>query len=149
MKSRFVLSALALSLTTAAIAHQGASGIVKERMDSMGVIASGIKAIAPMMRGATEIDPELIETTMRDIVMRSSHLPMMFPEGSDDAPSEAGPAIWSDTEGFNAIFADLQMAAMDMAELAAAGDTDGLNAAFGNVAATCKACHADYRVKRD
>ena len=47
-----VISALLLGvLTTAVLAHKGATGVVKERMDQMGTIATSMKAMGEKLPG--------------------------------------------------------------------------------------------------
>ena len=51
--ARVAAGALALTLglaTVSAVAHQGATGIVKERMDTMSEIAKNMKALAAMVK---------------------------------------------------------------------------------------------------
>ena len=52
-------------------------------------------------------------------------IPGMFPAGSNVAPSEALPNVWTDRAGFAAKAADYAAAADKLAELAKAGDTAG------------------------
>ncbi len=72
-------------------------------------------------------------------------IPGMFPAGSDGAPSNALPTVWSDRAGFEAKAADYAAAAAKLAELAKAGDKAGFAAQFGEVGKTCGACHDGYR----
>ena len=132
-----------------ATAHDGATGVVKQRMDAMSKIGSYLKSVNGMLRGTADMDTSAIQAAMEDIAMMSTHLPDMFPEGTGDAPSEAGPMIWTDPEGFTASFVELETAAKAMAEIAKDGKTDALGPAFGAVAKTCKGCHSDYRINRD
>lgn len=151
MKNAFATALFTVGLLAApvALAHQGAKGVVKQRMDAMGEIAANLKAVNGMLRGTQGMDRAAMETALRQIAEHARMLPDKFPEGTDAAPSEAGPAIWTDPEGFAALFADLETAANAMAALSASADTAKLGQAFGPVATTCKACHADYRVNRD
>lgn len=132
-----------------ATAHDGATGVVKERMDAMGKIGSYLKSVNAMLRGTATMDLSAIQAAMEDIAMMSNHLPDMFPEGTDAAPSEAGPMIWTDPEGFKALFEEMGTAATIMAASAESNDTAALGPAFGAVAKTCKGCHSDYRINRD
>jgi len=132
-----------------AVAHDGATGVVKKRMDAMGKIAAHLKSVNAMLRGTAELDTEAVQAAIDEIGMIARHMPDMFPEGSDAAPSEAGPKIWTDKADFDAKFADLANAATAMSEAAASGDNSAMGQAFGGLAKTCKGCHADYRINRD
>ena len=64
----------------------------------------------------------------------------LFPEGTNDDPSEAKDEIWSDWERFQEISLDLEMTAGMLASTAAEG-MDAAKAPFIEMAGTCKACH--------
>ena len=147
MNIRLTAAVIAITAATTVFAHQGATGIAKERMDAMSTIAANLKSVNQMLRGTMPFDEATVRASMDYIATQASMLPHKFPEGSDAAPSEAGPAIWTDAEGFNAIFKELETSASDLAALA--GDQDAVAAGFRNVAKTCKACHANYRIDRD
>lgn len=147
MSFRLTLAAIAITSATAVLAHQGASGIVKERMDAMGSIAANVKSVSQMLRGSLDYDPAAVQAAMEAISAHAATLPEKFPEGTDHAPSEAAPTIWTDTDGFNAIFAELEGAAAATALVA--DDKAAVQQGFGVVAKTCKSCHATYRIERD
>lgn len=143
-----LLSGLILAASFA-VAHDGASGVVKQRMDTMGKIAAHLKSVNAMLRGTAELDTEAVQSAMDEISMFARHMPDMFPQGTDAAPSEAGPKIWTDKADFDAKFANLATAARVMSDAAASGDKASMGHAFGSLAKTCKGCHADYRINRD
>jgi cytochrome c556 len=72
-------------------------------------------------------------------------IPAMFPAGSDGAPSEALPAVWTDRAGFAAKATAYAEAADKLATLAKAGDKPGFAAQWGEVRGTCGGCHDGYR----
>ena len=72
-------------------------------------------------------------------------IPGMFPAGTDIAPSNALPTVWSDRAGFEAKAADYAAAAAKLAELAKAGDKAGFAAQYAAVGKTCGACHSGFR----
>ena len=147
MKIRLGLGVAVAVTATMALGHSGATGVVKERMDAMSSIAANMKSVSQMLRGSVDFDSASVAAAMQEISQHAAMLPHQFPEGTDAAPSEAAPSIWTDTEGFNAIFHDLEMSAAEIASLA--DDKAAVQQGFGKVAATCKACHADYRIDRD
>ena len=168
---------VALIAGASALAHGGAEGIVKERMEAMKEIAGATKAIAQMLKGETAYGPAGIRANAQTIAGHGGEaLVEMFPEGTDHAPSEAGPAIWSEPERFAALAERLSAVATALAEAAdnprgggmgammqggQMGDMMGEggpsaeqlatmppDAAFMHLAQTCKACHQDFRVER-
>ncbi len=94
-------------------------------------------------------------------------LTKLFPEGSIKHPSEAIPAIWTDWERFGAIAMDLSRYATALSDGAgnergaasggyassSSGDADLATMSpdnlFMKVAGTCKACHQDFRQKKE
>ncbi len=112
---------LAISgLSTLALAHGGATGIVKERMDGMMAMSKVVKSLSAMMRGDTEYDADAVKDGAAIIKSHAGEtLTALFPEGSASDESEAKPEIWSDWESFSAyakqlsVFADGLAAAAD------------------------------------
>lgn len=123
MKSRkIVIGALmASSLGVAALAHSGATGVVKDRMQAMKEMQQAVKSVTPMMSGAATYDAAALRRAA-EVFRRHSGaaLTAKFPKGSAGAPSEALPAIWQDWDRF----ADLADTLGEMAE--------GLSRAAGN-----------------
>ena len=57
------------------------------------------------------------------------------------------PNVWSERAKFDAAARAMQDEAAKLAVAARANNLDQLKAAFGATAATCKACHDDFRVQ--
>ncbi len=112
---------LAISgLSTLALAHGGATGIVKERMDGMMAMSKVVKSLSAMMRGDTEYDAEAVKDGAAIIKSHAGEtMTALFPDGSASHESEAKPEIWSDWESFSAyaeqlaVYADGLAAAAD------------------------------------
>lgn len=101
LRTALLAGALGLAGLTTALAHGGATGIVKERMDAMKAMGEAVKSLSAMMRGETEYDPSEVRANAQTIESHAGEaLTSLFPEGSTDAPSEAKPEIWSDWETF-------------------------------------------------
>ena len=97
-------------VASGALAHGGATGIVKERMDGMGVMSKAVKVIAPMMQGQVAYDAEAIRNAAEAIGQHSGEaLTKLFPEGSLDKPTEAKPEIWENWNQFSALAEQLQV----------------------------------------
>ncbi len=106
-----VCFAVASSLTgTVAFGHGGATGIVKERMDGMGVMGKAVKLIAPMMQGEVAYDADAIRDAAEEIGRHAGDaLTKLFPEGSLQKPTEAKPEIWENWDQFVALAEQLQV----------------------------------------
>lgn len=98
------LAILAIGIAGAAVAHTGASGIVKERMEGMASMGKAVKAITPVMRRQGDYDPDRVRGFAEEVRKHSGEaLTALFPEGSVGMPSEAKPTIWTDWEEFEAL----------------------------------------------
>lgn len=149
--NKFVLIAFAgVFAAGAAWAHGGATGIVKERMDAMSAIGKNVKSVGQMLKTKPDVDPVLVSTAGEAIANHAGEaLTKLFPEGSLQMPSEASPKIWTDWDTFSEYANELQTSALVMKSLADKGaDKKAVGMAFGKVAATCKSCHQEFRVKK-
>ncbi|WP_170325366.1 c-type cytochrome [Ruegeria arenilitoris] len=131
-----VASGLAVA-SQSVFAHGGATGVVKERMDGMGVMKEAMKVLTPMMRGQVEYDAAVVHERAEDISHHAGEaLTRLFPEGSLDAPSEAKPEIWQDWAAFSAMADQLRVTADGLAEasengLMMAGETNAVGGMMG------------------
>ncbi len=106
-----ILGAIALSsLGAAALAHNGATGVVMERMMGMSAMCDVMKDLAPMMQGQVPYD----EWAVRDAaaVLQShagDNMARLFPEEPIPASSYAKPEIWSDWPRFEALSEELRL----------------------------------------
>lgn len=98
-----------LAITGAALAHGGATGVVKERMDGMMAMGNAVKSLSSMMRGDVDYDADVVKTNAQTIQQHAGEtLTKLFPEGTDGAPSEAKPEIWSDWSEFEILAKQLE-----------------------------------------
>ena len=80
-----VSATLAISITTT-VAHDGATGVVKERMDAMGHVAGTMKALSKMASGEIEFDGKAASLATEKIAKDMAVFGAQFPEGSDEHP---------------------------------------------------------------
>ncbi|WP_420408606.1 c-type cytochrome [Hoeflea sp.] len=140
---------LVFGIASAAFAHSGATGIVKQRMDKMGEVASQMKVIARMLNGQLEFDPAVLEASAAEIADHASGFEPLFPEDSVSPPSEARPRIWTRWDEFLDHFGRMEARAVTLADqVASVEDPSDLKGAFGRLAETCKSCHQDFRQKK-
>ena len=126
-----------------AIAHSGATGIVKERMDHFKASQDNLKEIRAHIRNENYAS---IIPLANNIASWSAKMSDYFPVGSDITPSEASPKIWSDFEGFKAAAQLNWKATISLAEAAKRSDRDSVIIAFKETAKSCKSCHETYRL---
>ena len=97
-KLRVIVGFILLAVpTTVALAHIGATGIVKERMDMFKKNQDNLKAIKAHIGSE---DYGSIVQLADEIRAWAVKMPDYFPEGSNEKPSEASPRIWTDFDGF-------------------------------------------------
>ena len=140
--TRLLTTCVLLCLSTVSFAHDGAEGVVKERMDRFKENKKAMKAIKGNLTGDTAIIAQKasgIEAWAKDMVN-------FFPEGSTQPPSEALPAIWKEFDRFTDLARANEKAAANLKNLAQSGaDTSALSGAFRSLGKTCKDCHNDYK----
>ncbi len=130
------------ALASAAVAHSGATGVVKERMDRF----EASKDSAKVLRGAVKsADFAAIEAEAVALNAWASEMLEYFPEGSGGSPSEALDTVWSDWDGFSAKAGDYEMATAKLVSAAQSQDAAATASAFKAVMGSCKGCHDDYK----
>lgn len=131
---KFILGgAVTAILAMGAWAHTGATGVVKERMEAMKSMGEAVKSIKPMMTGAAAYNAEAVRKAARTIAAQAGEdMTALFPEGSDDAPSEVLPTVWSDRERFEYLASALEQAALGLEKAAGNGLHAGQTGMMGN-----------------
>jgi cytochrome c556 len=105
-----ILGAIALSsLGAAALAHNGATGVVMERMMGMSAMRSVMKDLAPMMQGQVPYDESAVRAAATVLQSHAGgNMVRLFPEEPIPASSFAKPEIWSDWARFEALSEELR-----------------------------------------
>ena len=147
MKKRLIIIATILTAFSSAMpgilsAHDGATGIVKERMDNFKATQGHLKAIGGLMRSG---DYAAIIEHAQQIKAWADKMPDFFPEGSGGAPSAAKPRIWEDFDGFKAAAQSHANATQGIIDAANAQDMSALTAAFQATAGSCGSCHKVFK----
>ncbi len=146
MRSSVVFSFGAIALIAAsALAHSGATGVVKERMDGMKEMSHAAKAMGAVRAGAIPFSFDTLNLAGREIARHGAAARTQFPGGSLTGPSEALPLIWTDRERFDQLMGEMVSAAD---RLAVSVDRDESMALVERIGATCKDCHATFRKKK-
>lgn len=138
------LAVIFLLLSGPALAHEGATGIVKERMDAFKESQDHLKALVPLARENNW--PEMADRAGQ-LMQWGDKMTSYFPEGSHGAPSEAAMAIWEDSAGFSAAARHFTTQAGLVMDAAMTKDASLAKAAIKSLAASCKSCHAVFRSK--
>jgi cytochrome c556 len=144
MMRKLALVVLALSLTGAAQAA-GPNPIETRQagQDLMLGDFAGIRAVV-----AAKGDVKTLEKPADAMARWMKQFPSQFPPGSDTGhDTKALPAVWSDSAGFQRAADNFVQAADKLAQLAKAGDADGVASQVKVVGDACGACHKTYRAR--
>lgn len=130
----------------ATLAHEGATGVVETRMDTMKSFASQLKALSSMIRGKSEFDSASATAAAQSISDYADKLPGYFPNGSNEDPSRAAAAIWTDWDAFLVKIDQMKAQADDLRETAAnASQASDISDGFQELGESCKSCHTQFR----
>ena len=141
-----VAAAALLSAVPAAAQFAKPEDAIKYRQSALFVMGQHFGRVGAMANGRVPFDAKVAGENA-DIVLALSHLPWAgFGPGTDKAaPTKAEPAVWSEAAKFKAASEKMQAGVAKLAAAAKTGNLDNLKAAFGPTAASCKACHDDFR----
>lgn len=142
-----VAAGLFLGATCApALAHNGAHGIVKDRMDGMTSIAAQFKVIGEMMLGRRAFDRSVAGAAADALAIRAVEIPHQFPKGSEGASSDARVTIWRYWEDFAMLSETLAITSQQLSIAAPSlRSADELRPHFQAIGNACKNCHRDFR----
>jgi len=143
-----IISATVVIVPGASIAHQGATGVVKQRMDAMKSVAASMKVLLQMERKQKRFDALAASRAASTIAGHSRTMPRLFPKGSTAHPSEAREEIWTRWDEFTRLMKDMEQASRKYVQKAqSATGAVALSGEFRALAASCSACHRKFRAK--
>ncbi len=104
------------------------------------------KAPAGMLKGDVPFDLATVQKTLKTLSDGAKALPALFPDNSQTGDTAALPRIWTEKPRFESLYAKLDQDAT--ASLAAITDEASFKREFPKMFGDCKACHDDFRAKR-
>lgn len=148
MKAILSLMSAALAFTLAAPAQAQFAkpeDAIKYRKASLTVMSAHFARLGAMANGRVPYDAKAAAENA-EVVSALAKLPWAaFGEGTDKGDTRAKPDIWKESAKFKEA-SDKMVAEVGKLNTAAkAGNLDALKAAFGPAAASCKACHDNFR----
>ena len=156
MLERTAYLAFAIALLTLGVwpqgvstAHEGATGVVKERMEMMKGMGNRMKTIAAMIKGEKAFDPQIIAQNAAEISKHAVEIERLFPEGTHHAPSEAKQIIWAEKNRFVEFAKSLEAKSKSLSQKAEDGDKREIMMGFAAVGKTCSGCHTDFRKEKE
>lgn len=118
---------------------------VKYRKASFTVMAAHFGRLGAMANGRVPYDAKAAAENA-EIVASIAKLPWAaFGEGTDKGDTRAKPEIWKEAAKYKEASDKMQVEIAKLNTAAKAGNVDALKAAFGPAAASCKACHDNFR----
>src|SRR4051812_21510007 len=117
------------------LGHEGATGIVKDRMDQMEEMGRVVKRINERIKAKRDL-PE-IERDAQALQQAAVRIPSLFPPGSRDAHSDVTNAVWERWEKFVHDARALEREAKNLGSVAGSGTAPEIVAQFRAVNAAC------------
>ena len=138
------IAALGLSLSSspAALAHKGAMGIVKERMDKF---EASEKATKRIKQALSRSDTAVVMAEAEFLVSWASEMDSYFPENSNQSPSEAKDEIWLQWDSFLGAIQSFDNAARTLIDASETQNPRAIDGAFKEMVRSCKSCHQQFR----
>ena len=147
-KRIFIISSLTLC-TGIVLAHSGASGIVKQRMDAMSDMGDKSKLVADMFKGKVPFDKAALEKATDAFIEHGAEMFDLFPDTTasrNGSSTEALPAIWENLDEFSAAVDKFLVASKSLKlTIAETNDPKALKTAFFKTTRNCSGCHKKYR----
>lgn len=141
-----IVVAFAAATTVSALAHEGATGVVKERMLMMKDISSQMKTLGLMIKGDVQFEAKTASSAARNIANHGQEMLILFPEGSVHEPSKALEAIWQEWAQFERLVDDFNTKASELsASSKTASAPSEIAPQFKALTQTCSTCHQDFR----
>ncbi|MDG2466964.1 MAG: cytochrome c [Alphaproteobacteria bacterium] len=140
--NRYFTFAFAMLALMGMISHSAMADPIADRKENFRNNVKSLKLIQPALAAG---DMDVIAGEANRIADWAKVMPDYFPEGSDMGDTKARPEIWENWADFTAKAEANYDAAVTLAELAAAGDTDALPMAMKALSDTCGACHKLYK----
>lgn len=138
-------AACVLAAPAQAQSFQKPEDAIKYRKSALTVLATHFGALGAMANNRIPFDAAAA-ARHADVIAVVSHLPWAgFVPGSDKGETRAKPEIWTQEAKFKGAAEKMQGEVAKLAAAAKTGNLDNLKTAFGPAAATCKACHDDFR----
>ncbi|MCM3562899.1 c-type cytochrome [Hydrogenophaga intermedia] len=140
------LTFVSLLLATPAMAQfQRPDDAVKYRKAALSVMGTHFSRVGAMATGRAPFDAKAVADNMA-VVETLSKLPWdAFGPGTDKGDTRALPAVWTEQAKFKAASEKMQGEVVKLNAAAKTGNLDAIKTAFGATAASCKACHDDFR----
>ena len=144
-KCKFVLILFLISFPFFSHSYEGATGIVKERMDKFQESKNLMRTIN---KSLSDNNFDIIRQSAEKLNKWAIEMHKYFPKGSEansSNKSQASDNIWSDPEGFKKAIKTFEKASAKLIKISKNKNIDDTASSFREVAASCKGCHQKFR----
>lgn len=150
MKSKLLLSLLAATLASSAMAQVKPEDAIKFRQSGYGFMAWNMGRIKMNVEGGNFNKEEVIKAANAIQAIANSGMGALYLPGTDKGKgwkdTRVKPELFTDKEGVGKVATNFVQQANEMAKVAAAGDAAAAKAQFGKLGESCKGCHDKFRV---
>ena len=144
-KCKFVLILFLISFPFFSYSLEGATGIVKERMDKFQESKNLMRTIN---KSLSDNNFNIIRQSAEKLNKWALEMHKYFPKGSEATSSnksQASDNIWSDPEGFKEAIKKFEFSSAKLIKISQNKNIDNTVSSFREVAASCKGCHQQFR----
>lgn len=128
-----------------AVTGNGKGPHSEDRTTAFKSMMPDFSTMGKMVKGETAFDPEQFKTLAASFSELSKEPFKHFTSDGEGQDGDALPNIWSDSTGFKATEDAFHAAVANLTDKAQGGNLEEIKVAYGEVGASCKACHDTYR----
>jgi cytochrome c556 len=141
---KLAVLAVVTGIALATVANAEGYDPIETRQAGQDLVAADFAGIRAVVSAKGDI--KSLANPAKAIARWIRQFPTQFPKGSEQGDdTRARPEIWTNFADFQQRANNLADAADKLAQLANAGDTDGVVAQINVVRDACAACHRTYR----
>lgn len=138
-------AALLMTSLSAQAQFQRPDDAVKYRQGALFVMGQHFGRVGAMAAGRAPFDAAIAQQNM-EIVMVMSALPWVgFTPETSQISSRATASVWAQKDRFDEASRQMRTALAELNEATRSGELAAVRRTFGAAAATCKACHDNFR----
>lgn len=146
-----LIASLTLGGVFDAGAHDNATGVVKERMDSMQGMSRAGKVLSAIVKGKRDFDSQEAHELSLRLQSHASRIAELFPStqhSREGSGTEASPAIWERWAKFEELAQQLTDSSANLVKAAEVGDEAKFRNHFTSLTQSCRTCHKSFRRKK-
>ena len=134
-------------ITNVLLAHKGAMGVVKLRMNIMKAYAKNMKSIFSITRQWGADSADKIDLVVKSFYSQETDFSILFPVGSHGGVSEASLKIWENPREFKSASDEFWQAIKVLDEARVKNNKAAIVNSFRKLGRSCKNCHRNFREK--